>query len=84
MREDKVPDGICSLDWVRVAVERVKKPGVFGTDKVARLGIRPETVLVVGVKVYTGLLCFAPMARNAAILIGLMYYLGDELRSSVN
>lgn len=46
--ENKVPNGVSTLDRVFVTVESGKEPGVLASDEFARGLIRPEHVLIVG------------------------------------
>lgn len=40
--EDKVSNGVCSLDGEGVIVPGLQEPGVFGLDEVARRVVGPE------------------------------------------
>ncbi len=42
VRQNKVSNGIGSLDGKRVAIEGLEEPWVFGSNKLARAGIGPE------------------------------------------
>jgi hypothetical protein len=43
--ENKVADGVCSLDGVRVVIEGVEEPRIVLGNEVARLFVCPEHVL---------------------------------------
>lgn len=50
--QDKISDRVCALDWIWVCIKGVYEPRVLGADEFPRLGIGPESVLVVRMEVY--------------------------------
>jgi len=82
--EDKVANSIGALDGVGVAVESLEEPWVFLSDKLARLLVGPQLVLVVGVEVQAALLGALPVQRYTVVDVRLVDDLGDQLRRITN
>jgi hypothetical protein len=95
----EVADRIGALDGVGVAVERLEEPRVseavstsagcecgdiLSGDKLARLLIGPQLVLVVGVQVEAALLGALPVRGDALVLVRLVDDFGDQLRALVD
>lgn len=46
--EHKVPNGVCALDGVIVAIKGIQEPGVFGGNEVARFFVCPKLWISLG------------------------------------
>lgn len=77
--EDEVPDSVCTLDGVGVAIEGLEEPGVILSNELASTGIGPEFVFVVWHHIATALGDIRPLWRKSLRLPRLMKYPRDTL-----
>lgn len=84
MGQDEISDGVGALDVFLVVVKGFKEPGVFSSNKLARLCVGPQFVLPIRMKGHAAGLGFPPYLGDGLVLVGLVYDFGYHLGSAIN